>query len=121
MTNMCPNENKSVLCCAGKICVQYMKKTCAIQGQICAPEQTRPSKSNLSHHARRKCTRTTEEMRINKIILAMRITIVPMGVIKAFEFAICGAGSFHVFIQVPFTDESLIARVTFKKGETQKS
>ena len=120
MTNMCPNENKSVLCCAGKICVQYMKK-CAIQGQICAPEQTRPSKRNLSHHARRKCTRTTEEMRINKIILAMMITIVPMGVIKAFEFAICGAGSFHVFIQVPFTDESLIARVTFKKGETQKS
>ena len=51
----------------------------------------------------------------------MMITIVPMGVIKAFEFAICGAGSFHVFIQVPFTDESLIARVTFKKGETQKS
>ena len=79
---MCPNENKSVLCCAGKICVQYMKKTCAIQGQICAPEQTRPSKRNLSHHARRKCTRTTEEMRINKIILAMMITIVPMGVIK---------------------------------------
>ena len=26
MTNMCPNENKSVLCCAEKICVQYMKK-----------------------------------------------------------------------------------------------